>query len=870
MMLVRHGFVSDDHLCYSLHGAIWMCRNLRTALGGIPLVLCLFFAVASDQAWGQLRVYGKVDPNTGDPEQKMIFDVNLDSSDNVAPNIVFTSDGTRGYVAYAGSGTILGFSTANGQITARIVTGGKPSASTLLPDGHTIAVVSTQDSRIFLVDMDTDSVVGTYSFDQAIFGFGSVLALSPDGSTGYVSSTGTSEVIKFSMADGHELARLGGIAGPCRITVSPDGSTLMVVDAIKEYLVFVNAANLTIKTKMTGEAGTAVNFTITSNAVLSQDGQTGIITSSNPISIYGIDTVYLFNVSTGERLNSINVGSLSIFTGITPDGKYWIVLCSLGLWKIPTTDFASASEMPTPATQTVIGSNVVFSPDSHYAYFTASSNDKIYQQDISLGTLVGQAAVGDPGDTGVDQASSLGITPDGKSLAVVDFTINVLDLVQGASSLDSATFDSSTTRFSGVSVVNVSGASNRITFSALNVYGEVITGDGVTNPVEYNLAPNKQVSMTLEEMFHYDTSVEKAGWLSVLTSSPQTVGYLTMGDTNLSRLDAAPLFSKPLTDWIVPDIAKGSGVSVELDITNPDYYQTTYDATRYDSSGSVAEQVTDQVAYPTNRMSRIVSDMFPKMTDGTTGYVRITTPGNLLCTEFSQTSTALGALNGIQVSDFAGIKTIYSPQFVVGYGYETILNVINASSNSADITVTLYNSNGSTVGSPYRTTLAANAQLKDDLATIFKGNSAVSNVTGWLQVQSSQDRVLGSITFTSPAGKFLTTLQLLGTPSTDFIFPVLAQTDVYETGIALLNANPAPATVTLEVWNTNGTMTASTSFDLGAKSQVAEYLNHYLPNMGQMSKGNIRIHSTGSLFGMALIHDQGFNFMTAVPSFPLP
>ena len=847
-----------------------MRRNVRAVAGGLPLVLCLLLTTFADHAWGELRVYGKVDPNAGNPDPKLIFDVNLETTDNVAPDIVFTRDGTRGYVAYTGSGTILGFTAATGQITARIATGGKPSAATPMPDGRTIAFVSGQDNRIFLVDIESETVVATYAFGGAEFGFGSVLAVSPDGSTGYVSSTGTSEVIKFSIADGQELGRMGGFGGPCRITVSPDGSILMVVDTIRETLVFVNAANLTIKKTMEGPTGTAINFTIVSKAVLAQDGSTGIIVSRDVSGVYGNGTAMLFRTSTGERLSTTSVGPEPVFTGITPDGKYWIVLCSGSLWKIPTSDFNSPTKMETPGLQSVDGANVLLSPDSRYAYYAASSDDTVYQHDLERNIVVGRATVGNPGDKGLDQASSVGLTPDGNYIAVVDFAINVLNLVERTSVLDSATFISSPDRFTGVSLVNVAPVSNKVTFTALDVYGQTISGTNVTNPVNYSLSPNQQVSLTLGEIFKFDSTKEQVGWLSILTSAPEAVGYLTIGDTSLKRLDAVPLFSKPLTEWIVPDIAKGSGISVELHIVNPDYVQTTYDITRYDQSGSAAEQKTGQVAYYTNRSVQTVSALFPTMADGTTGYLRIKTPGTLLNTELTQTDNALGALNGIQVSDFDGIKALYSPQFVVGYGYKTILNVINAGSGSADITIILHSPTGATIGLPYHATLAANAQLKNDLATIFEGDSAVSNVTGWLEVRSSQGNVVGTITFTSPSGRFLSTLELLGAPSTDFIFPVLAQTDVYETGIALLNANPEPATVTLEVWGVDGTMRASTTVPLEAYSQQADYLNHYFPNLGQVLKGNIRVHSTGGLFGMALIHDQDFTFMTAVPSFPLP
>ena len=78
-----------------------------------------------------------------------------------------------------------------------------------------MAVVSVQDNRVFVVDPDT-SAVAAFSFADAQFGFGSVLTVSPDGTVGYISSTGTGEVIKFAMADGRELGRLRGFRAPRR------------------------------------------------------------------------------------------------------------------------------------------------------------------------------------------------------------------------------------------------------------------------------------------------------------------------------------------------------------------------------------------------------------------------------------------------------------------------------------------------------------------------------------------------------------------------------------------------------------------------------------------------------------------------------
>src|SRR5439155_778949 len=129
---------------------------------------------------------GNVLISGGRRSKLLIFDVNILTTDNISPDIVFSPDSTRGFVSYTGSGTVVCFSAVTGEIVKRIETGGKPVFATLLPDGQTLAVVSALDNRIFLIGTDTLELRSTFTFSGALFGFGSRLTLSPDGSFGYV------------------------------------------------------------------------------------------------------------------------------------------------------------------------------------------------------------------------------------------------------------------------------------------------------------------------------------------------------------------------------------------------------------------------------------------------------------------------------------------------------------------------------------------------------------------------------------------------------------------------------------------------------------------------------------------------------------
>ncbi len=79
---------------------------------------------------------------------------------------------------------------------------------------------------------------------------------------------------------------------------------------------------------------------------------------------------------------------------------------------------------------------------------------------------------------------------------------------------------------------------------------------------------------------------------------------------------------------------------------------------------------------------------------------------------------------------------------------------------------------------------------------------------------AGRDEILGTPTFRGDNDQFITSAELSGLPLTQFLFPVVAQDDNYQTGLALLNNNPNQAQVTLQLWDMDGNMITSTSLTL--------------------------------------------------------
>ncbi len=844
----------------------------------------------------QKRVYATVTPLVNE-EETLSFDINLDISDNISPTVVITPDGTRGYVPYAGSGILVAFSFSDGQVLNRIELGGRPSFANLLRDGRTLAVVSVLDNRIFLVDTETDQVVATHTFSGAQFGFGSLLTISPDGITGYISSTGTGEVIKFNVFDGTEIGRLGSLLAPAQITLTPDGSKLIVVDTEPNRLVF--ADSVTLSQTATLQSGSFfTNFTLFNKPVLTSDGVVGIIASRDNNGILSRDTAFVFNVETAEILNTLVIGGQPGSTILTPDGKFWVILCEFEIIVVPTSDADAFRSLALVQGEAIGSANVAITPDSRFAFYASSRRDFVYQHDIINDAVVGQvdvALIDDLLAESTAQPSSIAVAPDGVTLAVVNFTANTIDLMTDVFFVDTAKYLQSVNDFTGVTLINLGSSVATVQISGLTDFGQrptvtVENEDGMqefeidgTNPREFTIHPNQQISQTTAEIFNWDDSVDddgapvlRLGWLQVASSVPGIVGHVSIGKTDLSSLDGVPLFKGSSFDWIAPEIVRREGSFAEMNVLNRQFNRIEYDVVRRLPDGTFNEDEIPPATtmFGTSRQALRFDDLFPDSSeepvDVTDGYLRYTTPGGLWFSQYLDTGAALGALNGIDMRAAADRSRVYSPQFASLPGFRTILNVINGSDQEADITVTLHRPDGTQLSQPLSRIVPPNGQIKGDLGSLFSGSPQVEGAAGWLEVVSTQGSLVGNVTFTNEQKTFLTIFELAGTPLARTLFPVVAQDSVYQTGVALFNPGDRPATVTIEVWNANNSIVASATISLAARERVALYLNELVPSLGSTLEGHFRVLSDLPLISFSIINDLPFNFVTALPPIEIP
>jgi hypothetical protein len=243
----------------------------------------------------------------------------------------------------------------------------------------------------------------------------------------------------------------------------------------------------------------------------------------------------------------------------------------------------------------------------------------------------------------------------------------------------------------------------------------------------------------------------------------------------------------------------------------------------------------------------------------------------MLFTEIFSHGGAKSSMNGIDMGKHAGIKRIYSPQFKISSNYETIINIINGNQeNAAEVTLSLYAPDGTSLSDPVKWTIQKNGQVKGNLWNFFAKNPDLLNQTGWLEASSSVDNIVGTVSLTNHDNKFLATWELSGVPMSHFVFPLVSEDSVYETEISLLNSGNQAASAQLEFWGLTGILHASATVQLPPHTRKSDTISNLFPGIGDHQTANVRITSDQPIHSNAILSDRKLRFMSAVPPVPFP
>ena len=311
------------------------------------------------------------------------------------------------------------------------------------------------------------------------------------------------------------------------------------------------------------------------------------------------------------------------------------------------------------------------------------------------------------------------------------------------------------------------------------------------------LSPNQQFSYTVEIFYFDDNNApngERTGWVAIYSDRPEITGYITIGRKDLTSLNGLALDSNTivsLTGSCRQSIATGM-LPVEFSTLNDTFYTVYYDMSRVGKDGLIIDSRTDQAAGANNRVVQPMPDIFPRDHLDTEGYIWMTAAQGVFSNEIYNNGISTEIIKGIDREKFIGVKKVYAPQFATVDGWKTTLNLINANENDADGKVHVpcaETGNALAVSErPWSKASNSGANIKDLLPnppsglTTIVGNPDFPNTVGWLEVESTQERILGLVTFNADDDRFSASFELSGTAADQFSSRLSARTSITRPG----------------------------------------------------------------------------------------
>jgi YVTN family beta-propeller protein len=275
--------------------------------------------------------------------------------------------------------------------------GGYPQAVAVSPDGSTAWVSDTTDNEIVAVGTQTGHVIERISVPGAPTG----IAVSPDGSTVYVVGlAGNLSVVSVALGEVTRTIVAGGEDDPgdeaVRVVLGPDGATAYVS-------LFGGAVSV-----IDLASGTVTDLVwigaYADGLVLSPDGRTLYAASCQPATLSAIDT------ATDTVTGTVAAGSCDGRVALSPDGSTaWVAGSDDGLQVVRTHPFRLARTIGLSTTSL----DIALSPDGSTAYVTLPEAGSVDLIDTATGSVTQTVSAG-------STPAAIAVSPDGYTAWIAD------------------------------------------------------------------------------------------------------------------------------------------------------------------------------------------------------------------------------------------------------------------------------------------------------------------------------------------------------------------------------------------------------------------------------------------------------------------
>jgi hypothetical protein len=406
-------------------------------------------------------------------------------------------------------------------------------------------------------------------------------------------------------------------------------------------------------------------------------------------------------------------------------------------------------------------------------------------------------------------------------------------------------------QIASLALLNPSSTPATVHFKAYSNGGSLLV------TAQRTLQPNGQLAQLLGEILN--TSNSGTGWLLTETTTPNVEGFFLLFDNALTWMDGAGVSDRVYRDFILP-----IGEGTETSLVNPGNSAVDFNLSYISEAG--LNLVTAQGSIPALGRQTVMSDTLrPQGQRG--GYLRGTCSGGVVALQVFGNAGWAAMLEATDPAAVPAATGLYAPQFAVGGGYQSTLDLINLENTLNIVTLTLIDDQGRTLGQPASVNLPPRGSARLAGAGAFGLNSSDALVQGYVRLQSSGGgRIAGSVTFTDMEQRqFGSALNFVAGGQTMSYVSQVAQDAQYFTGLAAINPNARPCTVTVTVFDTEGKRVASGITQIAAGGRFSRVLPELVAPFPPMTRGYFQVESTEPLACFSLFGTYNGSVLAAIP-----
>ncbi len=460
-------------------------------------------------------------------------------------------------------------------------------------------------------------------------------------------------------------------------------------------------------------------------------------------------------------------------------------------------------------------------------------------------------------------------------LTVLAAFLTTVGSARAESVLNFPRLDNTPSTLTGVAVINPNDGAAAVTFTAYRTDGSLFSGAGVVNPAVRMIPGNRQLALLMTDIFGTGLAPELYGWVQATSPSPGLTGFYLFLDDATTFLDGADL--PPLGRKIVfNQVRVGGGYSTELNIFNPADQRTRIDAILFDGEGIVEIDPIDfDFRIPARGVVRLdVATLFDVSEVQPGASILVVSDTNI--GGFQLVRSGAGDILGLNAPDFGQqLNEIFFPQLAVLGPLRMEIGVVNYAPVSATLFITAYRPDGAPYGpgtvaqNRVVRNLGPGLALREDVASMFgfQGDEALE---GWIQVESTERGVNGYVTYGFPSVGSVAAVAAPARALKRAVFPHIATTRGFFTGVAALNPSALAANVRIVALASDGVRLGSFDTVLGPGQRMSRLITDLIDESLGQAGGVIWVSSDRPLYLTALFGTLSGTVLANIPPQPVP